>query len=87
MSVAPTAAKVWCLGEDLDESCGCAVMRIYLGKGFWFMRGMPGKQGPMWNKTLYLMLNLLYNAIVANSMTLPHILWRVCKLCSKVYIL
>ena len=26
---------------------GCAIMRTRLGKGFWFMRGVPGKQDPM----------------------------------------
>jgi hypothetical protein len=32
-------------------------MMIHLGKGFWFMRGMPGKQDPMWDKTGGLLIN------------------------------
>jgi len=29
-----------------------ALMMAHLGKGFWFIRGVPGKQDPMWDKTL-----------------------------------
>ena len=30
------------------------------------MRGVPGKQSPMWNKTLYLVLDLLCNPLSEN---------------------
>src|SRR5262249_35028864 len=34
------------------RGCGCAIITVRLKTGFWFMRDVPGKQGPMWNKTL-----------------------------------
>ena len=27
-------------------------MMVHLGKGFWLIRGVPGKQSPTWDKTL-----------------------------------
>jgi len=38
----------------LGPAGACArwsIMMTHLGKGFWFMRGMPGKQDPTWDKT------------------------------------
>jgi hypothetical protein len=36
-------------------------MRDHLSEGFWRMRGVPGKQDPMQNKTLLLFLTPLGN--------------------------
>ena len=44
----------------LGPAWACArgsIMMIHLGKGFWFMRGVPGKQDPMWDKTGGLLIN------------------------------
>ena len=41
-------------------------MMLHLGKGFWFMRGVPGKQDPMGDKTLELVLGLLGNLLSEN---------------------
>jgi len=41
-------------------------MMTHLGKGFWFMRGVPGKQDPMGDKTLSLVLGLLCNPLSEN---------------------
>ena len=38
-------------------------MMVHLGKGFWLVWDVPGKQDPTWGKTLYLILVLLCNPI------------------------
>jgi hypothetical protein len=53
MAFAPTAAQVvWNLGEDREEGLRLCQYKVYLETGVWCMRGVPGKQGPMGNKTL-----------------------------------
>ena len=38
--------------RNLDEGLRLCYNTSPPAAGLWFMRGVPGKQGPMWNKTL-----------------------------------
>ena len=42
--------------NTLSNGRGCGSIRDHLSEGFWHMRGVPGKQDSMRNKTLWLFL-------------------------------
>ena len=57
------------LADTLGAECMKIIVYryiVHLQKGFWLIRGALGKQGPTWDKTLSLILDLLCNPMSEN---------------------